>query len=788
MQARSRRATIAHRPPMGRPSADHMKGIGLDPIVGQTASGRAATGTARHREPGHRGKATGPEAGAVMVAEQPNDLAATPTPPTARGRGTTVQTPMPIVRGAIRTNPTVHAHAATMIVPGPTGHAGPAINRPTEIANEEMVTAPPTRTVPAVTLTGRVTATVPPAATGRDATPIDQNPLTAAPSGRSPDRPAEIHPTTDHDATATGQAMAIARAETAIAPDATPTGRPEAMTVLLTVIGHVGMPTGRPMVTGRHRVVRVGTWSARPTVIGRVGMRTARPTVIGPVGVRTGRPTVIGPVGVRTGRAYGDRPRRDADRPSYGDRPRGGGDRQGGERPAGDRSPTDRPPRNRDQPWGAKPPAAGERAAGYRPRDDEHRPDRDRPRREQDRSFDGRPRPDRDSDRPNSGVAGAAPRSDPGRSDRDRPRHDGDRPRSDRSTNRADSARSAAERPRRSAFGGDLSEGFRDSSKDAGTSDRSAERPSSGSRERWSPPAAQRAESGDRRTRPAARHGGGDRRPDSRENPAYVKRVPERGSRRREEDIGETWPELPEWATAEVLDLEVRRDLRGLSKEGADWVAAHLVAAGALADDEPEAAWHHARAARARGGRIGVVRETVGLVAYRAGEWAEAIGELRAARRMGGGPGHLAVMADCERALGHPERAIELSRSAEADDLDPDAAAELSIVVCRGPGRPRSDRRCPGASGTGWAGQGRGASTARLCLRGSAAAGRTAAGSTELVHPIRELRHRRGNGRPRPGRRVERRGIERCGVDRSGRVMNWRANLVRSIPGPAIPQ
>jgi tetratricopeptide (TPR) repeat protein len=39
------------------------------------------------------------------------------------------------------------------------------------------------------------------------------------------------------------------------------------------------------------------------------------------------------------------------------------------------------------------------------------------------------------------------------------------------------------------------------------------------------------------------------------------------------------------------------------------------------------------------------------------------------------------VMADCERALGHPERAIELSRSAEADDLDADAAAELSIVV-----------------------------------------------------------------------------------------------------------
>jgi tetratricopeptide (TPR) repeat protein len=125
----------------------------------------------------------------------------------------------------------------------------------------------------------------------------------------------------------------------------------------------------------------------------------------------------------------------------------------------------------------------------------------------------------------------------------------------------------------------------------------------------------------------------------------------------------------------------VLRDLRGLSKDGAEFVAGHLVAAGSLADEEPELAWLHARAARARGGRIAVVRETVGLVAYRAGEWAEAIGELRAARRMGGGPGHLAVMADAERALGHPERAIELSRSAEADDLDEDAAIELVIVV-----------------------------------------------------------------------------------------------------------
>ena len=157
--------------------------------------------------------------------------------------------------------------------------------------------------------------------------------------------------------------------------------------------------------------------------------------------------------------------------------------------------------------------------------------------------------------------------------------------------------------------------------------------------------------------------------------------MPETGSRRRAEDIGETWPDLPEWATPDALDADARRDLRGLSKDGAAWVAAHLVAAGTLADEDPEAAWAHARAARARGGRIAVVRETVGLVAYRAGEWAEAIGELRAARRMGGGPGHLAVLADCERALGHPEKAIELARSEQAAALDEEATIELATVV-----------------------------------------------------------------------------------------------------------
>ena len=141
----------------------------------------------------------------------------------------------------------------------------------------------------------------------------------------------------------------------------------------------------------------------------------------------------------------------------------------------------------------------------------------------------------------------------------------------------------------------------------------------------WGSLARRPRSDGDRGGRSSTGPRSAERRPDRRSTDASdgVPRGPERGSRRREEDIGESWPDLPEWATPDELDTDVLRDLRGLSKDGAEFVAGHLVAAGSLADEEPELAWLHARAARARGGRIAVVRETVGLVAYRAGEWAK---------------------------------------------------------------------------------------------------------------------------------------------------------------------
>lgn len=139
-------------------------------------------------------------------------------------------------------------------------------------------------------------------------------------------------------------------------------------------------------------------------------------------------------------------------------------------------------------------------------------------------------------------------------------------------------------------------------------------------------------------------------------------------------------PEIPEDITPQDLEPEIRRDLRTLNKENADAVARHLVAAMWALDENPQLALRHARAAKARAGRIGVVRELLGVIAYNCGEWAETLSELRAARRIQGGPGLISLMADAERGLGRPERAIELARSEEAQQLEEDDRVELKIV------------------------------------------------------------------------------------------------------------
>lgn len=151
----------------------------------------------------------------------------------------------------------------------------------------------------------------------------------------------------------------------------------------------------------------------------------------------------------------------------------------------------------------------------------------------------------------------------------------------------------------------------------------------------------------------------------------------------REERINRrmTDPDLPSDIDITDLDPSVLQDLSSLSKENSEAVAKHLIMAATWLDDDPKLSLRHARAAKDRAGRVSVAREMNGIAAYRAGEWKEALAELRAARRISGGPGLLAVMADCERGLGRPEKAVELWRSDDAKELAPEDAIELAIVA-----------------------------------------------------------------------------------------------------------
>lgn len=124
----------------------------------------------------------------------------------------------------------------------------------------------------------------------------------------------------------------------------------------------------------------------------------------------------------------------------------------------------------------------------------------------------------------------------------------------------------------------------------------------------------------------------------------------------------------------------MRAELKGLPKELAEVVAAHLVAAGALIDENPELAYRHAEAARRRVARLPIVREAAAETAYAAGHYEVARNEFRALRRMTGSTDLVPVLADCERALGAPTKALALVAEAEPAVTDPAMRVELRLV------------------------------------------------------------------------------------------------------------
>jgi tetratricopeptide (TPR) repeat protein len=138
--------------------------------------------------------------------------------------------------------------------------------------------------------------------------------------------------------------------------------------------------------------------------------------------------------------------------------------------------------------------------------------------------------------------------------------------------------------------------------------------------------------------------------------------------------------ELPvrEILAPEVLD-ELRSTARPMAFQPAGTALAHAVVA--LADDDEKLAVEAGREAKRLAPRSAAAREAYGLGLYRTGAFKEARTELAAAQRMSGTPDLIALLADIERALERPEKAIELFEHADRKAMSSDAAAELLLVA-----------------------------------------------------------------------------------------------------------
>jgi hypothetical protein len=169
---------------------------------------------------------------------------------------------------------------------------------------------------------------------------------------------------------------------------------------------------------------------------------------------------------------------------------------------------------------------------------------------------------------------------------------------------------------------------------------------------------------------------GRGQRQEQGERPIWQQRVEMQRDPNREKS-----PIIPESITPNDVDMVVRVQLKTLTPENAEMVARHLAMVSLLIDQDPELAHKHALSAARRAGRIAVVRETVGVTAYTVGDYALALRELLAHRRISGSNDQLPLIVDSERGMNRPDRALKMSREADRKSLSPAVRVNLAIAT-----------------------------------------------------------------------------------------------------------
>ena len=163
----------------------------------------------------------------------------------------------------------------------------------------------------------------------------------------------------------------------------------------------------------------------------------------------------------------------------------------------------------------------------------------------------------------------------------------------------------------------------------------------------------------------------------------------DRGGRRNDGDRRRTAPRRGDKAPGAVtlgdapspydpvhLSDDAVRELKSTARPGKGDILVKVFAdaAAAFVADDLEEAERLAQQAKHIALRSASARELLGLVLHRAGKWQEAAKELSAFRRISGSRSQNPVLADVYRALGKPEKSLEL-----VAEIDP-ATEEEEIV------------------------------------------------------------------------------------------------------------
>jgi tetratricopeptide (TPR) repeat protein len=131
------------------------------------------------------------------------------------------------------------------------------------------------------------------------------------------------------------------------------------------------------------------------------------------------------------------------------------------------------------------------------------------------------------------------------------------------------------------------------------------------------------------------------------------------------------------------LPRDVIDELRRTSKPGRADDAIRSVERATLLLERGDlrGAFREVERAKVAAPRSATIRELRGIALYRHDRWREALTELRAYKRMTGRADENHLIADCERALGRPDRAVPLAEEALRAKVPNDVKAESVIVA-----------------------------------------------------------------------------------------------------------